>query len=187
MGKTPNAALSLRAFAKRLTVSHTAVEKGVASGRLEQSVGRDARGRPVIVDEPLARQEWAQGASKPRPRRAQGGRRAADPSLVEATRRVAVERARKLQLENDQKAGRLLPVDEVRRVWSAHIAAVRTKLLALPVTLADKVHRTATLEGAGGVERALNVAVRDVLTELATGDDERPQRATKRRRTATSR
>ena len=101
--KTRSARLSLRAFAKRLNVSHTAVQKAIDSGRLKRSIARE-KGRPYIADPALALKEWAAGAGKLRmdvP---------APPSLLEAQRRVAVERASALRLANRQKRGRLIDV-----------------------------------------------------------------------------
>ena len=66
------------------------------------------------------------------------------------------------------RARELLPADEVARVWSAHIQAVRTKLLSWPATLTDQLHRAS--RGAGGpaaIERVLVVAIREVLIELS--------------------
>jgi len=116
--------LSLRAFGKRLHVSHTAVVGAVETGRLHRSVGRDARGNPVIVDVTLARQEWR--ANRARPHGADGA------SLTEATRQVALERARGLRLANDLAAGRVLDADEVRTRWSTILVALRTKMLGVP-------------------------------------------------------
>lgn len=61
----------------------------------------------------------------------------------------------------------LLPRAEVEKAWAAEVAAVRSRLLAWPVTLADRLHRASTLEGVAGVERVLNDAVREVLIELS--------------------
>jgi phage terminase Nu1 subunit (DNA packaging protein) len=61
----------------------------------------------------------------------------------------------------------LLPADEVSRAWAAEIAGVRAKLLALPTTFADRIHRAATLHGLAGVEKTLQAAVYDVLRQLA--------------------
>ena len=66
--------------------------------------------------------------------------------------------------------GELLPADEVRRTWAAEVTAIRTRLLAWPTTIADKLHRAATLEGVVGIENVLQEAVREVLTELADPD-----------------
>lgn len=91
---------------------------------------------------------------------------------------VQQERARKeraqaiLAEQTYQSRGKeLLPRDEVKRVMASRAMAIRTKLLAWPTTLADKLHRASTLDGVAGVERALNDAVHDVLVELASGDE----------------
>lgn len=78
-----------------------------------------------------------------------------------------------------QRAGELLPRDEVLKVWTAEVAAVRTRLLSWATTIADRVHRAGTLEGLAGVERTLHDAAREVLTELsgeAEVEVEKPRR-----------
>lgn len=50
--------MTLTAYAARRKVSKMAVSKAVSSGRLVASVGRDARGRPQIIDADLADREW---------------------------------------------------------------------------------------------------------------------------------
>lgn len=92
---------------------------------------------------------------------------------------VARERARKergqavLAEQTFQMRQReLLPRAEVEKVWAAEQAAIRTKLLAIPIAYADRVQRAATLDGVIGVEQALKDAVYDALRELA--DPDRP-------------
>lgn len=89
---------------------------------------------------------------------------------------VAQERAKKegwqARLAEQQylaRQGELLPRAEVERAWGAERDAIRTKLLALPVSYADRVFRAATLHGVTGVEAALRDAVFDALRELAAG------------------
>ncbi len=65
------------------------------------------------------------------------------------------------------RAKELLPRAEVDRIWAQHVTAVRAKLLALPVTIADRIHHAAKMDGVASVERILNEAVRDVLRELS--------------------
>lgn len=65
------------------------------------------------------------------------------------------------------RQGELLPREEVERAWANEIAAVRTKLLVLPSTLADRLVIVAATDGGAGVERILSDAVRDVLKELS--------------------
>lgn len=79
----------------------------------------------------------------------------------------------------------LLPAREVEKAWAAEVTAVRAKLLAWATTLADKVHRTSTLEGLPGVERVLQEEVRNVLLELAEPPKEQTDtRKSKRRKRA---
>lgn len=92
---------------------------------------------------------------------------------------VAVARARKETAQAQEaeqrvlmRARDLLPREEVEQAWAAEIAAVRTKLLALPQQQADQLTRVATLDGVAGVEALLADLVRDVLRELA--DPQRP-------------
>ena len=61
----------------------------------------------------------------------------------------------------------LLPREEIERAWLSESTAVRTKLLAWPSAVSDKVFRAATEEGQPGVERVLTEAVRDALRELS--------------------
>ena len=74
---------------------------------------------------------------------------------VEAEQRVAI------------KAGALLARDEVERIWSAEIAAVRTRLLGLPQQHADQVHQAAATGGVAAVEVLLVDMIRAVLVEMA--------------------
>jgi phage terminase Nu1 subunit (DNA packaging protein) len=93
-------------------------------------------------------------------------------------RYLSLEQARTRQAEADAalkaqllavRAGELLPTVEVKRVWAAEIAAVRSRLLAAPVAWADRVHQVAIRTSAGGVETILAEMIRDVLTELSRG------------------
>jgi phage terminase Nu1 subunit (DNA packaging protein) len=79
---------------------------------------------------------------------------------IEAEQRVAI------------KAAKLLYVEEVDRIWSTHVGAVRAKLLACPQNWADRLHRAATLQGVAGVEHVLDDMIRDTLTELADATED---------------
>src|SRR5262245_36353090 len=92
---------------------------------------------------------------------------------------LTVERARKERaqaIEAEQRtairAKQLVPVDDVVRAQAAEVARVRTKLLALPLVLSDRLHRAAMLRGVAGVEGELRAAVDDVLRELARPEAE---------------
>ena len=58
VGTISNGAASLRAYARHRDVQLRAVQKAIEAGRLVRSVGRDAKGRPKILDVVLADREW---------------------------------------------------------------------------------------------------------------------------------
>jgi phage terminase Nu1 subunit (DNA packaging protein) len=90
-----------------------------------------------------------------------------------AQERARRERAQAVLAEQtfQMRSKELLPRVEVERVWEAEVIAVRTRLLAIPPTFADRVYQAAIGEGIGGVERVLAESVNDVLREL-TGVEE---------------
>lgn len=120
--------------------------------------------------------------------------REAAMSAPDAPLDLEVERARKehwqaLLAEQTHRAREreLLPRAEVERVWGAERDAVKGKLLSLPVTHADRVHRAGALDGVPGVERALKEMVYEVLRELAAGAGDQPVEAPAKRRGKRSR
>jgi hypothetical protein len=52
--------MSFRKFADEPDIGccESAVRRAVKTGRLERSIGRDRRGRRVIIDVALAKEEW---------------------------------------------------------------------------------------------------------------------------------
>ena len=118
---------------------------------------RGARGRPSLYDEAACR-AWKilrdEAATK-------------TSSLEQARIQKELSQAELNRQTAEIRAGNLLQREDVERVWSQHVAAVRRKLLHMPVALADGLHRIATLEGPSAVEAKLREAVEDVLSELA--------------------
>jgi phage terminase Nu1 subunit (DNA packaging protein) len=113
-------------------------------------------------------------------------RKSKDPDVVDLTAARTLKELAQARL-NEQKLleleGKLLPREEVERQWMAELAAIRTRLMILPHTLADRLYRAATLEGVAGVEAALDEEIRNVLEELSAPDrDDAPVAATKKPR-----
>ena len=100
--------------------------------------------------------------------------------LVRERARKERAQARLAEQQYAQRAGELLPRGEVEQVWAREIAAVRTKILAIETTHADRVHRAASEAGVTGVERALHTLAREVLQELAGGEALAASTATRR-------
>lgn len=170
MGET----FSLSAFGRLKGVSAEAVSKAVRTHRLNRSVGRDAKGRPVIVDVELAMQEWADNSrrtkpeapSKPNP--LDGNAKAVDLSpfstitLAEAQRVLTIERTRKLQLERDVAEGRLVSkavvakeVFECDRILRENILNIATRIAGQLAAESDPARAQLLLDAA--LREALNV------------------------------
>ena len=91
-------------------------------------------------------------------------------ALTAARTRRELAMARLGEQQHAVRSGKLLPIEDVDRLWSGQVAAIRARLLAIPIALADRVHRIAAIEGPAGVERVLQDAVYEALRELAEGN-----------------
>lgn len=60
--------ISIREYARRKGISHTAVNQAINSNRLVKSIAKDSAGHWKIADEILADQEWAENTSQASPR-----------------------------------------------------------------------------------------------------------------------
>ncbi len=72
--------------------------------------------------------------------------------------------------QHQLRAKELLYATEVEKIWGDEVSAIRTVILSIPVSYADRVHRAATLDGLVGVEAALKEIVHQVLRELERDD-----------------
>lgn len=70
-----------------------------------------------------------------------------------------------------RRAGEVLERDDVERVWSTHVSATRTALLALPRSLAERLAQATT---PAETEVILREAIYGVLRHLA-GDEKQPE------------
>lgn len=168
---------SLRAYARHRGVSAPAVLKAIRAGRLKESIARDRRGTPRIVDVKLADEEWARntdlskapGYVKERSEPGQEGSQQLPaapkgPSpLTEATTREKDARARLAELEYQRKAGGLINAKVAEDAMVDLVTRSRTKLLGVPNRLKQR-HP----ELAPAVLQALDSLMREALEELAT-------------------
>lgn len=164
--------ISVREFARRIGVTHRAVQNGIASGRLRRSL----RGGK-IANEALARKEWEAGAAKvplpkPGPAPAPAAAAATKPDapapgglrLVDAQTRVTVQRAMALRLANRQKRGLLIPAKVARREAYECARTVRDALLNLPDRLSAEL---AAESDPDRVHERLDGEIRKALEALA--------------------
>jgi hypothetical protein len=165
---------SLRAFARAVGVTDKAVRKAIAAGRLRESIGKDARGKPLVVDVALATAEWTRNAARlPRVTADHGPRRSAAPradggphatTLTEAQRQAALELARHRRLANDAKEGSQVSVTKVKREAFESMRLVRESMLNIPSRLSGEL---AADTDAAVVFRKLDAAIREALATTA--------------------
>ena len=88
------------------------------------------------------------------------------PDYNESRARSEYEKANLLELERKQKEKQLLPADQVERVWANTVATVKTKLLAVPTRLRQRIPHL-TLEEVAIADEL----IRESLSELAGESD----------------
>lgn len=155
------AAMSLRAYAKRIGVSVEAVSQAIKAGRLTKSVTRDSAGKPKIGNAELADKEWAANTDQSKPRNAITGdpkhRRASKdepmkpmandggdiggkgPSYAQSRAIREAYMARLAKLEFDEKSGKTVSADAVRIAIFNTARKARDMLMAVPDRVAPLV------------------------------------------------
>jgi hypothetical protein len=156
--KAPAAGLSIAAFARMVGCSPKAIKNGIARGRLARSVGLDALGRHVIVDQALARREWLENAAKTRTN-------GTATTLSEAQRQVALERARSIRVQTEQRAGKLIAVAQANREAFEASRTIRENVLGVVPRIAAEL---AAETDAMKVHARLEAELRQALQASAT-------------------
>ena len=176
----------MRAYALRRGVSAEAVSKAVAAGRLDKSVARDKNGAPKIADPELADREWAANTrlaipppGPPRPARNSVTAHRIPPTpeprpdglpdlntsralrAAAGARREAAQ-ADLAELELAAKRGRLIDADQARADVIAAYSVVKTRLLAVPSRVAQRLPHVAR-----AVVPVVDELIREALEELS--------------------
>lgn len=153
------AVVSIREYARRRGVSHTAVQKAIKSQRLSRAVVRN--GNTVGIDPEIADAEWIQGQkeilkdqipsseSKPKPRterpppseEVSSGPPIDKVSSTYAQSRAAREAyaARLAKLDFEQKSGKLVDAEAVRNEAFKSARIVRDALMNIPDRIAAEL------------------------------------------------
>ena len=84
---------------------------------------------------------------------------------VDESERLTRLKADKLQLELDEKAGTLIPAEQVESALVTANMRIKTKLLSVPSVLAPQVHG---IKDQFEIQAVMERAVKEVLAELAS-------------------
>jgi phage terminase Nu1 subunit (DNA packaging protein) len=170
--------MTLTEYAKRRGKSLQAISKAVKVGRLSRSVGRTAEGHPFITDPELADQEMDANTRQsvsdpiaPEVRAAVIGLPAGTPpyQVSQAVRAAAAARreqalADSAELDLEAKRMGLTDAAEVREEVLARYSMVKTKLLAVPSQVAQRMPHLAK-----EIEPVIDELIREALEELSSG------------------
>jgi hypothetical protein len=183
------APITLSDYAKLRGVTPKAVSKAVAAGRLVASVGRSDRGQPVILDPAVADREWEANTrrradytppgaitkpSDPASAREESATRHRDvaPYNVSREQRAAADARRATvmadmaELALEEKRGALVSADTARADVIAAYSLVKTRLLAVPSAVGQRLPDLALV-----VVPVVEELVREALAELAHDGD----------------
>jgi phage terminase Nu1 subunit (DNA packaging protein) len=170
--------------AYRLGVNPQTVTKWIEEGL---PVAERGRGRRPSRYEEASVRRWVAAREKAIEGQRPGGRAPGGdgdaPNLIASRARKELAQAIEAEQRVALRAGKLIPVEEVDKLWSGQVAAIRARLLSWPTALSDRLHRVAVIEGPPGVERVLFEATHDALRELSGGERPPAQRRRTRRHT----
>lgn len=173
--------LSGRAYARRRGVSHVAVQKAIASGRLAGAV--DEQGK--ITDPDLADRLWVAntdytdapkavrekfegGGSGDHPPAPEDDSAADGMTTAEATRIQTIWKARQMELKFKEEAKQLVRRDDVVADRAADYAELRTKILGIPTQARQAMPHTSP-EDLATWERLIREALEALAEEPASG------------------
>lgn len=169
--------LGIRAYARHRLVSHSAVRKAIATGRLSRAVVREP-GEDPKIDRDVADLEWKL-STDPAQQREPGGQgklfqdgrgrdaRGSEEGLTYARSRAVREtiNAQLAQLELDRERGRLVERDDVRAQAFETGRRVRDRLLGIGVRLGPVV---AGRSDPTECQKLIDAEVDAALSELST-------------------
>lgn len=158
---TPTPGLTRRELAEAMHVVMMTVTKWEARGMPVLERGRP--GKPSYYDLEACEQ-WKAAVEE----------QAKSTGTIDVAQERALRERAQAALANQTfqiRSGELLPRVEVERQWEAEILAVRTKLLQIAPTFAERVYQAAITDGIPGVERLLGACVDEVLRELSGVQD----------------
>lgn len=146
--------MSLREYARHRGISHQAVRKALARGRITE-LRRE--GNRILVDSAAADQQWNQATDQARQRGEQAQQHGSETSRAYASARAVREQyeARLARLAFEEKSGKLVSSDEVKVAAFNAARNARDALLNIPDRIAPMItgmtdtraiHRTLTEE-----------------------------------------
>lgn len=164
MAATPDL-ISIRAFGKLVGVSHTAIEKAIARGRLTaiDPETKQLRRNEALREWAALRQQNTDGAVDVGEH---SDRTNWGVAYTKASTLVKVEQAKKLALERQECEGKLHRAEDVLAVWTEILSNVRAELLSMPRNVAGAISARLKRDRIA-IEEIVQCEVEKALTKLS--------------------
>jgi hypothetical protein len=162
--------LSVSAFVRLLDVPYAQVLRALTLGKIRRGVARTPSGRIWITDPDLAREDWLAFTAERRlvevaaAKAANTGSETRSEALHAAKRELLSVQTAKLAQALKVSAGDLVSRVAVEKMFWTRVVVARTQFLGLPSKLRQ---RHPDLDAGTLVD--LDVLIREILDELATG------------------
>ncbi|MCX8017776.1 MAG: hypothetical protein N2690_07775 [Rhodocyclaceae bacterium] len=154
--------VSIREFADRAGVSHTAVRKAIERGDVVQEADGSIDPQRNAAWRPRAQARRSSETAATAPDTAGG-----IPDYAKSRAIREAYAARLAKLEYDEKSGRLVSADEVRIEQFRLARALRDRLMQLPAKLAPEIVALVAADpDATAVETMLETELRELLDEF---------------------
>lgn len=162
--------MSMRAYARYRGVSVEAVSKAVKQKRI--SCRRDEKGQALINPE-VADREWAANSDQSKVRENLKREPEAPPPEDEEPQKPGYAQfrairesyaARLSRLEFEEKTGKLVDGEEIRKLWVTLASIVRTKVLGIPSKVRQQIPEFKPAD-----YEKLEAIVRETLEDIADG------------------
>ena len=160
--------ISVRAYARRREVTHTAVQRASADGRLVRAVEK-RDGQPLRILASIADVEWNERTSPAHSRAAPATGNGHDRfgAADDYRRSLVIEkvvRTKLAQVRLDEQQGRLIDAEEAGRAQFEIARLVRNQMFELPDRLADEL---ALESDAHRVREILTREITDLMRKLS--------------------
>lgn len=174
--------MSVVAFARRVGVDEKTIRMAIRTGRLERSIGRNAKGTPYIADAVLAEQEWRENRDPSRERGAQSAdasssNGASGITIADERKRLIRAQARRAEIENDKRAGDLVPARQVELRWTGLVVEASVAARGLPTRAKQRIPHLSVAD-----VLVLTQLVDEMLEGLATAARPEKPKLTRRKR-----
>jgi uncharacterized protein YecT (DUF1311 family) len=172
--------MNQKEYAKRTGLSQPTVSNFIRQGILKESVkkiGKRYQINAKLADQerkrkldPIAGGDRTKKKKKPTPEKKQATAEQAKTAGIdfnEARRLNEQYKAALKKLDYEERTGKLIPAQEIKRAWIQHISSAKVKILGVPAKLTPIIRDlVADIDSSSAIISAIENEINDLLNEL---------------------